>query len=82
MLSLAGFGILYNFAPMISQIAFGEGYGTAGYYIRCLCIMNGIRFVATSFAGLFTAFKKQYYELLLNLMLVLSSFCVYMIAKN
>lgn len=72
-ISFAGFGILYIIAPRLSEIVFGHGYGVAGEYIRCLCLMYAVRLVATSFAGVYTVFKKQNFELILTLLLIVSA---------
>lgn len=68
--SALGFGLLYIVAPKLTEWFFGEGYAESGEYIRCLCIMYGIRFVATSFAGMYTVFGKQHFELILNIALI------------
>lgn len=80
--SLLGFGVLFIIAPHITQFVFGDGYGVSGVYIRCLCIMYAVRLVATSFAGFYTVFKKQQYELYLNLMLVVFGIVSLMISKT
>ena len=71
LISLLGFSILYFIAPSFSKIIFGNGYEVAGEYVRYLCVMYAVRLVATSFAGMYTVFKKQYFELLLNVLLIL-----------
>ena len=71
--SIMGFGILYFIAPQLSEIVFGQGYRVAGEYIRCLCLMYAVRLVATSFAGVYTVFKKQNFELILTLLLIVSA---------
>lgn len=71
--SIVGFGILYFIAPQLSEIVFGQGYRVAGEYIRCLCLMYAVRLVATSFAGVYTVFKKQNFELILTLLLIVSA---------
>lgn len=68
--SIIGFGTLYLIAPRITKLFFGQGYETAGYYIRCLCLMYAARLVVTSMAGLYTVFGKQQYEFWLNIMLI------------
>lgn len=79
--SILGFGTLYFIAPRISEIIFGNGYQIAGEYIRYLCVMYGVRLVATSFAGIYTVFKKQYFELILNVLLILSAGLSYMVCN-
>lgn len=71
--SVTGFGILYFIAPRLAEIVFGKGYGIAGEYIRCLCVMYAVRLVSTSFSGVYTVFKKQNFELLLNILLIISA---------
>ena len=78
--SIGGFGILYLIAPVISKIVLGAGYEVAGYYIRCLCVMYGLRFVATSFAGLYTVFNRQNIELWLNVFLILVAGISYIVS--
>lgn len=80
--SVLGFGLLFFIAPQISEIVFGKGYYTAGIYIKCLCLMYAVRLVSTSFAGIYTVFKKQYYEFLLNIFLVVVAAVIYIIAKS
>lgn len=70
--SIFGFGILYFIAPNLSEIVFGNGYKVAGEYIRCMCIMYAVRLVATSFNGVYTVFKKQYFELVVNMLLIIA----------
>lgn len=75
--SFVAFGAIYLVAVPLCEFVFGEGYGVAGSYIRCLCLMYALRLVATSFAGAFTAFGKQKFELLLNVALVITAFVAY-----
>lgn len=77
----AGFGILFLVAPVLTRIVFGDGYEIAGEYTRCLCIMYVIRFVTTSFSGLFTIFKKQNYELLINIAIVIFSILLFLFCR-
>lgn len=80
--SALAFGILYLIAPQFSRFVFGEGYETAGEYIKCLCLMYSFRMVATSFTGLFTIFGKQQIELCLNVLLIVAASAVYWISKS
>ena len=66
-ISFAGFTLLYISAPYLTNFVFGNGYSVAGYYIRCFCVMYAFRLVTTSFNGISTIFRKQYFELLLNI---------------
>ena len=75
--SSLAFGAIYLVAVPLCEFVFGEGYGVAGSYIRCLCLMYALRLVATSFAGAFTAFGKQRFELLLNVALAITAFVAY-----
>ena len=79
--SVIGFGTLYFIAPGLSEIVFGNGYRIAGEYIRCLCVMYAVRLVATSFAGVYTVFKKQNFELILNILLIVSAGLSYMVCS-
>lgn len=79
--SLLGFALLYAIAPPLSEIIFGKGYAIAGEYIRCLCVLYAVRLIATSFAGIYTVFKKQNFELLLNILLVAIAITGYMITQ-
>lgn len=81
MVSVIGFGTLYFIAPRLSEIVFGKNYRIAGEYIRCLCIMYAVRLVATSFAGVYTVFKKQNFELILNILLIVSAGLSYMVCN-
>lgn len=81
-ISVLGFGLLYVIAPNISEIVFGSGYSIAGEYIRCLIIMYAVRLVTTSFAGVFTAFKKQGFELIINILLVVMAGASYLICEK
>lgn len=80
--SFLGFGVLFIIAPHITRFVFGKGYEVSGVYIRCLCIMYAIRLVATSFAGFYTVFKKQQYELYLNIMLVVFGIVSLILSKT
>lgn len=80
-LSIMGFGTLYVIAPRLSEIVFGQGYRVAGEYIRCLCVMYAVRLVATSFAGVYTVFKKQNFELILNILLIVSAGVSYVVCS-
>lgn len=79
--SIMGFGTLYVIAPRLSEIVFGQGYRVAGEYIRCLCVMYAVRLVATSFAGVYTVFKKQNFELFLNILLIVSAGVNYVVCS-
>lgn len=79
--SIMGFGTLYVIAPRLSEIVFGQGYRVAGEYIRCLCAMYAVRLVATSFAGVYTVFKKQNFELFLNILLIVSAGVSYVVCS-
>ena len=81
LVSLAGFGLLYLIAPPVSEFVFGNGYYVAGQYMRCLCIMYVVRFVAASFAGLFTIFNKQNVELLVNGLFVFAAIACFVLSK-
>lgn len=81
-ISVLGFGLLYVIAPNISEIVFGSGYSIAGEYIRCLIIMYAVRLVTTSFAGVFTAFRKQGFELIINVLLVVMAGASYLICEK
>lgn len=81
-ISVLGFGLLYVIAPNISEIVFGSGYSIAGEYIRCLIIMYAVRLVTTSFAGVFTAFRKQGFELIINVLLVVMAEASYLICEK
>lgn len=79
--SIMGFGTLYVIAPRLSEIVFGQGYRVAGEYIRCVCVMYAVRLVATSFAGVYTVFKKQNFELILNILLIVSAGVSYVVCS-
>lgn len=79
--SIMGFGTLYVIAPRLSEIIFGQGYRVAGDYIQCLCVMYAVRLVATSFAGVYTVFKKQNFELILNILLIVSAGVSYVVCS-
>lgn len=79
--SFAGFTVLYIIAPQLAEIAFGNGYAVSGTYIRCLCVMYAVRLVASSFSGLYTVFKKQKYEFLMNIIFIAVAVCAYVICK-
>ena len=79
--ALAGFGVLYFIAPSCAEFVFGKGYYIAGDYLRCLCIMYIVRFVAASFSGLFTIFNKQNIELFINILFVLFATLAYFSCK-
>lgn len=81
-IALSGFGLLYFIAPPCAEFVFGKGYYVAGEYMRCLCVMYVVRFVAASFAGLFTIFNKQNIELLINGLFVLFAAIIYIICKR
>ncbi|MEY8460660.1 oligosaccharide flippase family protein [Eggerthellaceae bacterium 24-137] len=80
-ISVASFGLLYLIAIPFCQFLFGDSYAIAGAYIQCLCLMYGTRLVATSFAGAFTAFKRQSYELILNISLIVCIALAFLIAR-
>lgn len=81
LISCLGFGIIYIIAPKLSAIIFGKSYYIAGEYIRCLCIMHGTRFIATSFAGLYTIFNKQKYDLIINIILIVLAAFSFIVCK-
>ena len=75
--SIVGFGILYVIAPKLAKFVFGTEYGNTGIYIRNLCIMYAVRLVATSFSGIYTVFKKQFFELVVNILLITTAILSY-----
>lgn len=75
--SILGFGILYVIAPKLAEFVFGTEYGNTGIYIRNLCIMYTVRLVATSFNGIYTVFKKQFFELVVNILLITTAILSY-----
>lgn len=75
--SILGFGILYVIAPKLAEFVFGTEYGSTGIYIRNLCIMYAVRLVATSFNGIYTVFKKQFFELVVNILLITTAILSY-----
>lgn len=79
--SIVFFSMLFFFAERFCALLFGDGYEIAGVYIKCLCLMYATRLVATSFAGTFTAFNRQGYELFLNSLLVIGASVVFLISK-
>lgn len=80
--SFTGFGILYAIAPFLAEKVFGNGYSIAGLYIRCLCLMYALRLVATSFAGVYTVFGKQWFEFVLNIFLVVFGVGAYILSNT
>ena len=80
-ISIIGFSILYFIAPKFSEIIFGEGYKIAGEYIKCMCIMYAVRLVATSFSGICILFKKQEFEFILNILLIIVAIFSYLICN-
>ena len=81
MVSVVGFRTLYYIAPRLSEIVFGEKYEIAGEYIRCPCVMYVVRLVATSFDGVYTVFKRQNFELFLNVLLIISAVSSYLLCS-
>ena len=81
-LSILGFGILYTIAPKMSEIVFGKGYYITGNYIRLLTLMYFIRFVTTSFSGVYTIYNFQRFELMLNILLIGLAIFAQFISKN
>lgn len=79
--SVLGFALLYAVAPPLSEFVFGKGYHVAGEFMKCLCIMYIVRFVASSFSGLFTIFGKQNLEFYLNLAFVIFAASVFVVCK-
>ena len=77
--SVSGFGILYVIAPKLTEVVFGEEYGITGLYIRNLCIMYAVRLVATSFNGIYTVFKRQFFELIVNILLIITAALSYVL---
>lgn len=82
LVAVIGFGILFFIAPPCAEFVFGKGYYVAGEYMRCLCVMYIVRFVAASFSGLFTIFNKQSIELLINGLFVLLAAIVFFLSKH
>lgn len=80
-ISFAAFGMLFFIAPQFAGFVFGDGYEIAGTYIRCYCLMYAVRLVSSSFAGLFTIFSYQKYELFVNIFLIICSALCYIYAK-
>ncbi|WP_298824716.1 oligosaccharide flippase family protein [uncultured Planococcus sp.] len=69
--SLFFFLILSYSAPMLSKIIFGNGYEESGVYISILCLMYGLRFIATSISGAFVFFNKQNWDMYFQFSLVM-----------
>lgn len=68
--------------PSLATLIFGNEWSDAGIYIKILSLMFGIRFVVSSLTpGLLVA-NKQNYELLLQILFVLSSIVTFLIVKH
>jgi len=79
-ISMIGFMTLYFFSPLLCRIIFGSAYEISGIFIQQLCLMYCIRFVTTSFSGLFTAYRKQHFEIFFNVMLFSGTLLAYTLA--
>ena len=73
--------MLYFLSPALCRIIFGSPYEVSGIFIQHLCPMYCIRFVTSSFSGLFTAYRKQHFEIIYNIMLFLSTVLAYYFAQ-
>ena len=82
-ISVLFFSVLYITGPYLAKLIFGNNYILAGFYTKCLCLMYALRFIATSFTGLFTLFNKQKIELylmtiLITTLIIIGSICKWM----
>jgi len=65
--------MMYCFAPIACGWLFGEGWQTAGEYIRILSLMFAFRLVATALSQVLIVGNKQGTELCINIALTLAS---------
>lgn len=73
---------LMVFAPLLFEIFFGKGWGRAGYYVRYLAPMFGIRLVVSAVSPTMIICKKQNWELVLQSLFIAASVFVYIVCKN
>lgn len=71
--SIFMFLVMYFVAPPLSEIVFGDGWGTAGQYIKILAPMFSIRLVGTAVSQGLIVCNKQNIEFVFNLLLVIAS---------
>lgn len=72
---------MYYFAPTITTFVFGANWSEAGEYIRILALMFGLRFIVTSLSGGLVIANKQFQEMILQFLFILTSTVVFIVAK-
>lgn len=69
LIAALGFIILYNIAPIMMGILFGELYAKSGIFISILCLMYAVRFITSSLVGAFIIFNKQEIDFIFQIIL-------------
>lgn len=73
--------ILMLIAPKAFNVFFGQGWEQAGYYVRYLAPMFGIRLIVSGLMPTMIITKKQNLELLIQVLFVVATFVVYVLCK-
>lgn len=72
-LAIPMFVCMFFLAPSVCEWLFGEGWHTAGEYIRILALMFSFRLVASALSQVLVVCGKQRTELVINIMLAAAS---------
>lgn len=73
--------VMIFIVPRLTVLMFGEGWKEAGTYIKVLSTMFGIRFIVSSLSPGILVAKKQNYELLTQILFIISSIVCYLVTK-
>jgi hypothetical protein len=75
--------LLFMLSPhCILKWFFGSGWDVAGEYVKVLAIMFGLRFVVSALTPGIIIVRKQFWELLFQMLFICSSVIIYVITRN
>jgi O-antigen/teichoic acid export membrane protein len=80
-IGLIPLGIIILLGPWLFQIIFGSEWYDAGIYARFLIPYIMVAFISTPLASVFNVFEKQSYQLILNILRIISVLFVFIICK-
>lgn len=80
-IGLIPLGIIILLGPWLFQIIFGPEWHEAGIYARFLILYVMAAFISTPLGSVFNVFEKQSYQLILNIIRIISVLFVFIICK-
>lgn len=81
LIGLIPLGVIILLGPWLFQIIFGTKWYDAGIYARFLVVYVMVAFISAPLASVFNVFEKQSYQLILNIIRIISVLFVFIICK-